>query len=98
MPPTDDFYSITIYRPDTNFVLNDIRRYSIGDRTAGLARNPDGGFTVVIQSEPPSSPGERANWLPSPRDGTFFLVLRTYGPRRPIVDQTWAPPPVVPAP
>ena len=98
MPPTNEFFSVTLYGPDTNFVPNDIKRYSIGDRTPGLTLNPDGGFTIYIQPDEPADPERRANWLPSPQDGTFYLVLRTYGPREPIIEQTWAPPHVVPSP
>jgi len=98
VPPTNEFWSITLYGADTNFVPNDIKRYAIGDRTPGLARNPDNSVTIYIQPDAPADPEQRANWLPSPKDGTFYLVLRTYGPRQPIIDQTWAPPPVVPTP
>jgi len=96
-PPTKAFFSLTMYGPDTNFVANDIKRYSVGDRTEGLVTGDDGMITIHVQPDEPTDPDERANWLPSPQDGTFYFVLRTYQPEQPIIDQTWAPPAVKPA-
>ncbi|AYC32392.1 DUF1254 domain-containing protein [Pseudomonas cavernae] len=96
MPPVNEFWSMTMYGPDNNFVANDVMRYSVGDRTSGLAKDTDGSFTVHIQPDAPSDPVARANWLPSPHQGAFHMVLRTYGPKQPVIDQTWAPPAVTP--
>ncbi|WP_182912023.1 DUF1254 domain-containing protein [Sphingomonas cavernae] len=97
LPPVDQFWSITMYGRDHNFVPNDTMRYSIGDRTPDLAKAADGSLSIYIQPNPPTDPAERANWLPSPRQGSFHLVLRTYGPKQPIIDQVWVPPAVTPA-
>lgn len=97
LPPVNEFWSMTLYGPDHNFVANDIMRYSVGDRTAGLVKDADGSLTVHIQPDAPSDPAARANWLPSPSQGSFHLLLRTYGPKQPVIDQTWAPPAVTPA-
>ncbi|HVQ89176.1 MAG TPA: DUF1254 domain-containing protein, partial [Actinomycetes bacterium] len=64
MPPVDSFWSLGMYGPDLNLVANPISRYSIGDRTAGLVKDSDGGLTIHIQSE--SLRDSEANWLPSP--------------------------------
>ncbi|MDQ6437946.1 DUF1254 domain-containing protein [Mesorhizobium sp. LHD-90] len=97
LPPVNEFWSVTMYGPDNNFVPTDTMRYAIGDRTAGLTKGADGSLTIYIQPDAPSDPSERANWLPSPAQGAFHLALRTYVPKQPIIDQVWVPPAVTPA-
>ena len=46
MPPVDSFWSLGMYGTDLNLVANPIDRYSIGDRTAGLSTDTDGGLTI----------------------------------------------------
>jgi len=92
LPPVGVFWSLTLYSLDTNFVDNPINRYSIGDRTPGVAYNDDGGLTLNVQSRPPAT-GD-SNWLPSPPSEPFYLVLRLYLPKDEAVNGTWAPPPV----
>ena len=68
--PARAFWSVTMYdTPDFYLVANQINRYSIGDRTPGLATAPDGSLTIVIQRDEPSEPERRANWLPTPGGG-----------------------------
>jgi len=90
MPPVDAFWSLTLYGPNFLLVENPIKRYAIGDRTAGLARGPDGSLEILIQHE---APEDRANWLPAPA-GPYQLVLRTYQPRRAVFDGTYRLPPL----
>jgi hypothetical protein len=93
LPDVGAFWSITMYDPTYNLTPNPINRYSIGNRTKGLRRDPDGGLTIYIGAKPPG--GDRnANWLPSPASGGFSLIMRTYMPGPDIVQQKWAPPPV----
>jgi len=89
MPPVDAFWSLILYGADYFLVRNPINRYSISDRTEGLAHNPDGSLDISIQQEAPEK--GRENWLPAPA-GPFRLVLRTYQPRPAILNQTWKPP------
>jgi hypothetical protein len=78
VPPVDAFWSITMYRKsDRMLVDNPVDRYSIGDRTAGLAFGLDGTLSIAIQSDAPPA---GANWLPAPRE-PFYLTLRAYSPR-----------------
>jgi hypothetical protein len=91
-PEVNAFWSITMYGTDGNFVANEIQRYSIGDRTAGLRRDADGGLTIALQAEMPSD--EAVNWLPAPA-GTFYLVLRAYQPGQSVLDGSFALPPVI---
>lgn len=91
LPPVDAFWSVTMYRMDNGaLVANPIERYSIGDRTRGLAPGADGSLTIAIQADRP--PGE-TNWLPAPK-APFYMVLRLYGPAKAALDGAWLPPPV----
>lgn len=91
-PQVNAFWSITLYRrSDCLLVANPIQRHSIGDRTAGLSRDADGGLTIVIQ---PDDRGPGANWLPAPADGGFYLTLRLYQPQHAHVEGVFRYPPV----
>ena len=93
MPPVDSFWSLGMYGTDLNLVANPIDRYSIGDRTAGLKKDSDGGLTIHLQAETPEG-DEAANWLPSPSEGEWFAILRLYRPRPEVIDATWECPPI----
>jgi hypothetical protein len=93
MPPVDSFWSLGMYGSDLNLVANPIERYSIGDRTAGLTKDADGGLTIYLQSDPPAAEKE-ANWLPCPADDEWFVILRLYFPRPEVIDATWQCPPI----
>ncbi len=55
-PPAEAFWSITMYdTPAYYLVANPIDRYSIGDRTPGLRRDPDGSLTIYIQRDDPGA-------------------------------------------
>ena len=92
-PPVDGFWSLSLYGPDMFFVANEIDRYSIGDRTPGLRREPDGGLRIVIGHDRPRN---AANWLPAPA-GPCVLALRAYEGRPAVTEATWFPPDLVPA-
>lgn len=91
-PPCDGFWSLTVYQPDMYFYDNEIDRWAVGDRTAGLERDPDGGLTLTIGGPRPET---AANWLPAPA-GPYQLALRVYEGRPDVVDASWFPPPLVP--
>jgi hypothetical protein len=74
------------------FSENPLRRYSIGDRTPGLVRAPDGSLEVLMSADDPG-PALRSNWLPCPR-GPFTLVLRAYLPGKAFTDGSYRLPPV----
>ena len=93
MPPVDSFWSLTMYRSDMNLVANPLDRYSIGDRTAGLVPEPDGGLMIHMQADSPGAEHE-ANWLPCPANGDWFVVLRMYLPRPEVVEAKWECPPI----
>jgi hypothetical protein len=88
-PPVDAFWSLTMYdAPRFYLVANAIDRYSIGDRTAGLVVDDNGGVIVYLQRDRPTSPDAAANWLPTP-DGPFRPILRMYQPRQSATDGTY---------
>ena len=93
-PPVGAFWSVTMYdNSDFFLVANPIDRYSIGDRTPGLQRDPDGGLTIVMQHDEPAEPGRRANWLPTPAGG-FRPILRMYEPDAAVFDGQYELPPI----
>ena len=93
MPPVDSFWSLGMYGPDLNLVANPIDRFSIGDRTAGLETDPDGGLTIYLQADSPGE-GREANWLPCPDTDGWFLILRMYLPRPEVIEAKWECPPI----
>ena len=93
LPPADAFWSLTMYDTEGFLHPNPLRRYAIGDRTAGLRRGRDGSLTLAIQSARPKG-SLKANWLPAPR-GRFRMIMRIYEPRRSALTGRWRPPPVV---
>lgn len=86
LPPVDAFWSITLYNASDYFLVpNPIARFAIGDRTAGLVFDADGGLTITIAHAAPRDAIAHANWLPAP-EGRFFLCLRAYLPRPEMLD------------
>ncbi len=98
--PLDGFWSLSMYEATADgqffFTDNSLSRYTIGDRTRGLKRNPDGSLDIWIGRTDPG--GERsANWLPAPKAGPFAMYLRAYLPRAELLDGRYRLPPVVKA-
>ena len=92
LPPADAFWSLTMYDGDGFPILNDIKRYALGDRD-DLKFNPDGSLDIYIQPESPGKDKE-ANWLPSARSGVLGMTMRLYMPRRPALTGEWNAPAV----
>ncbi|MGW3040716.1 DUF1254 domain-containing protein [Kitasatospora sp. NPDC001159] len=96
LPPARFFWSATMYAlPGRRLVENTLERYSIGDRTPDLVRDPDGGLTLYVQHKRPADAQHSANWLPAP-DGPFTVVIRLYGPDPSVLDGRWQLPPLDP--
>ena len=91
LPPVDAFWSLTLYGSDFALVENPIKRYAIGDRTAGLAYGPDGSLEIQVQNQAPEK--GNANWLPSPT-GAYQLILRTYQPKPALFNGSYKLPPL----
>ena len=98
--PLDAFWSLSMYEVMADgqlfFTDNPLKRYAIGDRTAGLKRNADGTLDLWIGRTDPG--GERtANWLPAPKAGPFAMYLRAYLPRTEFLDGRFRLPAIVKA-
>jgi hypothetical protein len=92
LPPTQGFWSITMYDANYFFVANPINRYSISARQ-NLKANADGSVDLYFQNQSPGADKE-SNWLPAPA-GKFVLMLRMYWPDETppsIIDGSWKPP------
>lgn len=91
LPDVAFFWSATMYRlPERLLVANPIDRYSIGDRTPGIAFAEDGSLTLLVQHD---APADTSNWIPSP-EGPFTLVVRGYGGGPSLRDGTYRLPPL----
>lgn len=91
LPPTDAFWSVTMYDEHGFQTANRINRFAIGDRDS-LAYNSDGSLDIYIQHTSPGADKE-ANWLPAPA-GPLGITMRLYAPRPEALDGRWNPPPV----
>ena len=97
LPPTQGFWSLTMYDESYFFVANPLNRYSISARQQ-LKANADGSVDLLIQHASPGVENE-ANWLPAPA-GKFVLMLRMYWPNEKdpsILDGSWTIPAVTKA-
>ena len=97
LPQAEAFWSLTMYNTDYNFVTNEFKKYSVGDRTEGLNYDLEGGVTFYLQNTPPSDPKKRANWLPTNPEQAFYMLFRSYLPREDVIEQRWIPPSITPA-
>jgi hypothetical protein len=78
MPPTDVFWSLTLYDLNNGFFIpNDRKKYSVGEN-AGMKLDENGGIEVYVAAEKPEGVPEE-NWLPINRkDEDMDIVLRAY--------------------
>ncbi|WP_278246417.1 DUF1214 domain-containing protein [Cognatiyoonia sediminum] len=93
LPPVDAFWSISLYDLAKRLMVpNKISRYSIGDRTSGIAYDPDGSLEIHIQTDDPGG-DQSSNWLPAPNE-PFYLMFRAYQPQSKIISGRYEFPPV----
>lgn len=75
------FWSLSLYEMEADgalyFADTPSQRYSLGDRSPDLGRDPDGGVTLWLGSDPGES--ARSNWLPAPA-APFTVIFRAYRP------------------
>ena len=94
MPPTNGFWSLTMYDENYFFVPNAMKRYTISARDK-LKANDDGSVDVYVQHDSPGKDKE-SNWLPAP-GGAFEVMMRIYWPKESppsLLDGTWKLPEV----
>ena len=92
-PPTNAFWSVTLYNSDGLLVENHLHRYAISPHLRELTYNVDGSLDIFIQHEYPGKEKE-SNWLPAPI-GSFNLLLRVYWPKMSVLNGEWNPPRVI---
>ncbi|WP_156680897.1 DUF1254 domain-containing protein [Sphingomonas profundi] len=88
-PPVDAFWSVTAYDNAGHMIPNPAQRYSVGDRTAVMAKGKDGSVTIILSADDPHDPA--ANWLPI-ATGPSYLMMRLYRPKPPVLAGRWSPP------
>jgi hypothetical protein len=89
MPPTNGFWSLTMYDENYFFVPNAMNRYTISARDR-LKANADGSVDIYVQHDSPGKDKE-SNWLPAP-SGTFEVMMRIYWPKESppsLLDGSW---------
>lgn len=91
LPPTQAFWSITLYDADGFAVANPLDRHALSSWMP-LKTNADGSLDLYFQHVSPGAARE-ANWLPAPA-GSFNLTMRIYAPRGEVLTGQWNPPPV----
>jgi hypothetical protein len=94
-PPTDAFWSVTMYNAEAHLVDNPLNRYEVSSWMP-LKLGDDGSLTIYIQKDAPDADKE-SNWLPAPI-GRFSLTMRIYSPQQDALYGNWEPPPIVHAP
>jgi hypothetical protein len=94
-PPTNAFWSITMYDPDGNAYPNNLDRQAVSSWMP-FVFNADGSLDLYFQNENPGK-NKEANWLPSPKAG-FNLTMRLYSPKSDALTGRWSPPPIVKSP
>ncbi|WP_353511559.1 DUF1214 domain-containing protein [Flavobacterium panacagri] len=90
-PPSNAFWSLTLYDSKGFFYDNALNRYSIGDRNP-LKINKDGSVDIYIQNETPEKE-KMNNWLPAPK-APFNFMLRVYWPKEEMINGKWNVPAV----
>jgi len=94
LPPTNGFWSITMYDANYFFVPNALNRYTVSARNT-FKTNPDGSIDLYFQHDSPGKDKD-SNWLPAP-SGQFILMMRLYWPKEnppSLLDGSWKIPEV----
>jgi hypothetical protein len=88
-PPTNSFWSLTMYNAQSFFVENPINRYNVS-AWMPLKYNADGSLDIYIQKDSPGKAME-SNWLPAAAN-EFSVTLRVYWPKESMIDGSWKAP------
>ncbi len=91
IPPSNAFWSLTMYDDEAYLVPNELNRYNLKN-IDDLKYGDDESLTIYIQYERPSIDNV-SNWLPAPK-GEFILTLRVYAPSTKAQSGEWIPPAV----
>ena len=90
LPSVKYFWSLTMYDGVSGLMAeNELKRYSISDRTKGIVYNKDKSLTLYFGNAQPAQ--GKSNWLPAPK-GVFDVMIRLYGPKESVLNGTYALP------
>lgn len=97
-PPTNEFWSITMYTVEGYLVPNQYQKYSVSSQQE-LTYGPNNEIHITISvNNPIDNPSydvpSYTNWLPAPDNDSFDLTLRIYWPKDAVLTGVWLPPPV----
>ena len=89
-PPAKDFWSVTLYDPQTRAPLPSNQPLpSLGSQDKKLKQNPDGSIELYFGPKAPK--GFENNWVETIPDRSWFIAFRMYGPEEAWVNKTWRP-------
>jgi len=91
LPPSNAFWSVTLYDSEGFQVANTLNRFAVSSWMP-FEHNADGSLDLYFQNQSPGT-GKEANWLPAPK-GAFNLTMRLYAPKEDALTGKWNPPPV----
>jgi len=91
LPPSEAFWSVTMYDAEGYHVTNSINRFAASSWMP-FKYNPVGSLDLFIQNVNPGVDKE-ANWLPAPK-GPLGVTMRVYAPKADALDGRWNPPAV----
>jgi hypothetical protein len=87
--PVNNFWSVTLYDPDTRSLLrNGMRKPSLSTFD-GPEQNADGSYDVYFGPAAPA--GKEKNWVKTVPGQGWFPYIRLYGPLEAFFDQSWKP-------
>ena len=89
--PAKNFWSVTLYDPQTRSLLQTPRtaKPSLSSQSGDPEFNNDGSCTLYFGPKPPN--GKENNWIQTVPGKGWFAILRLYGPLEPWFDKTWKP-------
>lgn len=92
--PAKNFWSITIYDPQTRSELRTQQKFPSRNSTKGkFVENDDGSIDIYFSPRPPA--GYKNNWIQTRADKGWFTILRLYGPKEEWYSQEWRPSPII---
>jgi len=88
--PVKDFWSVTVYDPQTRSMLQTDQTFpALDSYNENMQQNADGSWDIYFAPEAPE--GQEDNWIQTVPEKSWFIILRMYGPLEPWLDKTWVP-------
>lgn len=88
--PVKDFWSVTVYDPQTRSMLQTDQTFpALDSYNENMQQNADGSWDIYFAPEAPE--GQEDNWIQTIPEKSWFIILRMYGPLEPWLNKTWVP-------